>query len=200
MKPLLIALILLAATPVQAQQKDMTFFITSAGPGKGADLGGLAGADAHCQSLAKAAGAGPRDWRAYLSTRTRVNARDRIGKGPWKNAKGEEIAKSVDDLHANSRINKQTGAGREGRAGQRPRRYAEPARHPHRLAGRRPRHPGRQGHDLRQLDQERRGHARWSAITTASACATTTPRSRGTPRTRRAAAARTSCAARAATA
>jgi hypothetical protein len=113
MKPLLISLLLLAAMPVQAQQKDMTFFITSAGPGKGADLGGLAGADAHCQSLAKAAGAGDRQWRAYLSTNS-VNARDRIGKGPWKNAKGEEIAKSVDDLHANSRISKQTGLDEKG--------------------------------------------------------------------------------------
>jgi hypothetical protein len=113
MKPLLIGLILLAATPVQAQQKDMTFFITSTGPGKGADLGGLAGADAHCQALAKAAGAGDRQWRAYLSTNS-VNARDRIGKGPWKNAKDEEIAKSVDDLHANSRISKQTGLDEKG--------------------------------------------------------------------------------------
>jgi hypothetical protein len=113
MKPFLIALILLAATAVQAQQNDMTFFITSTGLGKGADLGGLAGADAHCQSLAKAAGAGPRDWRAYLST-TSVNARDRIGNGPWKNARGEEIARSIDDLHANSRINKQTGLDEKG--------------------------------------------------------------------------------------
>lgn len=87
---------LLLATGTQAQQKDMTFFITSAGPGKGADLGGLKGADQHCQSLAKAAGAGQRQWRAYLSTsgEKAVNARDRIGKGPWKNAKGEEIARN----------------------------------------------------------------------------------------------------------
>ena len=113
MKPFLIGLILLAATPVQAQQKDMTFFITSTGTGKGADLGGLAGADAHCTSLAKAAGAGPRDWRAYLSTNS-VHARERIGKGPWKNAKGEEIAKSVDDLHKASRISKQTGLDEKG--------------------------------------------------------------------------------------
>src|SRR5262245_37445040 len=98
----------LFATVVQAQQKDMSFFITSAGPGKGADLGGLEGADRHCQNLAKAAGAGQREWRAYLST-DKLNARDRIGKGPWKNAKGEQIAASVDDLHASSKINKQTG-------------------------------------------------------------------------------------------
>jgi hypothetical protein len=114
MKALFAALALLVAAGVQAQQKDMTFFITSAGPGKGADLGGLKGADAHCQALAKAAGAGNRQWRAYLST-DKVNARDRIGKGPWKNAKGEEIAKSVDDLHANSRISKQTGLDEKGR-------------------------------------------------------------------------------------
>jgi hypothetical protein len=112
MKSLLIAIILLAATAAQAQQKDMSFFITSQGLGKGADLGGLKGADAHCQALAKAAGAGGQ-WRAYLSTNSE-NARDRIGKGPWKNAKGEEIAKSVEDLHANSRINKQTGLDEKG--------------------------------------------------------------------------------------
>jgi hypothetical protein len=112
MKPLLIAIILLAATAAQAQQKDMSFFITSQGLGKGADLGGLKGADAHCQALAKAAGAAGQ-WRAYLSTDAE-NARDRIGKGPWKNAKGEEIAKSVEDLHASSRINKQTGLDEKG--------------------------------------------------------------------------------------
>ena len=113
MKPLLVAFILLAAASAQAQQKDMTFFITSAGPGHGADLGGLQGADRHCQTLAKAAGAGQREWRAYLST-DKVNARDRIGKGPWKNAKGEEIARGVDDLHSNSKINKQTGLDEKG--------------------------------------------------------------------------------------
>jgi len=114
MKILLAAITsLLLAAGAQTQQKDMTFFITSVGSGKGADLGGLAGADQHCQALAKAAGAGQREWRAYLST-DKVNARDRIGKGPWKNAKGEEIAKSVDDLHANSRINKQTGLDEKG--------------------------------------------------------------------------------------
>ena len=112
MKILIVVAGLLVASIAQAQQKDMTFFITSAGPGKGADLGGLAGADAHCQTLAKAAGAGGQ-WHAYLST-DKINARDRIGKGPWKNAKGEEIAKSVDDLHANSRINKQTGLDEKG--------------------------------------------------------------------------------------
>jgi hypothetical protein len=92
----------------QAQQApqapNMTFFITSAGSGKGGDLGGIAGADAHCQTLATAVGAGNKVWRAYLSTAETpagkgINARDRIGKGPWQNFKGEVIATSVDDLH-----------------------------------------------------------------------------------------------------
>jgi len=113
MKTLLVIASLLVASIAQAQQKDMTFFITSAGPGKGADLGGLAGADVHCQKLAQGAGATAKEWRAYLST-SAINARDRIGKGPWKNAKGEEIAKNVDDLHANSRIDKQTGLDEKG--------------------------------------------------------------------------------------
>ena len=113
MKTLLAVLSLGFACVAQAQQKDMTFFITSAGPGKGADLGGLKGADAHCQSLAKSAGAGIRQWRAYLST-DKVNARDRIGKGPWKNAKGEVIAKDLDDLHKNPRIDKQHGLDEKG--------------------------------------------------------------------------------------
>jgi hypothetical protein len=82
----------------------MGFFVTSEGSGKGGDLGGLAGADAHCQKLAAAVGAGGRTWRAYLSTtasggQAAVNARDRIGAGPWANAKGEQIAKNVADLH-----------------------------------------------------------------------------------------------------
>jgi len=116
MKTLFVVASLLAAFAAHAQQKDMTFFITSAGPGKGADLGGVAGADAHCQALAKAAGAGNRQWRAYLSSsgKATINARDRIGKGPWVNAKGEQIAKDVDDLHANSRISKQTGLDEKG--------------------------------------------------------------------------------------
>jgi hypothetical protein len=79
----------------------MSFFVTSVGLGRGADLGGLAGADAHCQSLAAAAGAGARSWRAYLSTQgaNAVHARDRIGTGPWRNAAGVVIAQSVADLH-----------------------------------------------------------------------------------------------------
>jgi len=82
-------------------QPPMTFFVTSNGPGKGGDLGGLAGADAHCQMLAAAAGQGNRTWRAYLSTQgaNAVNARDRIGKGPWHNAKGVEVGKNPDAIH-----------------------------------------------------------------------------------------------------
>src|SRR5438874_10367728 len=85
------------------QSPNMTFFVTSAGPGKGADLGGLEGADRHCQQLAATVGAGGKTWRAYLSTNAAggsVNARDRIGNGPWQNSKGTVIATSVDDLHS----------------------------------------------------------------------------------------------------
>src|SRR5437868_11211455 len=85
-------------------QNNMTFFVTSAPIGKGGDLGGLAGADAHCQQLAQAAGAGGKTWHAYLSTQGngRVSAKDRIGRGPWQNAKGQVIAKDVNDLHSPS--------------------------------------------------------------------------------------------------
>ena len=101
---------------VQAQQVSMTFFITSAGPGMGADLGGLAGADRQCQTLAAAAGVGSRTWRAYLSTQGAgaVNARDRIGPGPWQNAKGMVIAKSVDELHGANNLTKQTALSEKG--------------------------------------------------------------------------------------
>jgi hypothetical protein len=100
-------------------QSKMSFFVTSANPGKGADFGGLAGAD-YCQSLAASAGAGGRTWRAYLSNSAMagspaVNARDRIGKGPWVNAKGEQIASSVDDLHGpNNKLTKQTALTEKG--------------------------------------------------------------------------------------
>src|SRR5215467_14048204 len=101
-----------ASAQQAAQAPNMTFFVTSAGPGKGADLGGLAGADAHCQQLATTVGAGGKTWHAYLSTNAAggsVNARDRIGKGPWQNSKGAVIAKDVDDLHsANNNLNQQT--------------------------------------------------------------------------------------------
>ncbi|WP_353857415.1 hypothetical protein [Azospirillum formosense] len=97
----------------------MSFFITSVGSGKGADLGGLEGADRHCQQLAQAVGAGNRDWKAYLSTqaadgRPAVNARDRIGAGPWQNAKGQVIARNVEDLHATNGLTKQTGLTETG--------------------------------------------------------------------------------------
>jgi hypothetical protein len=88
----------------QPPPQPMGFFITSAGPGNGANLGGLAGADKHCQTLAAAAGAGSRTWQAYLSTQGAgaVNARDRIGKGPWFNAKGARIAQDLGDLHGDT--------------------------------------------------------------------------------------------------
>ncbi len=105
---------------VQAQQANMTFFVTSAGTGKGADLGGLDGADTHCGALAKAAGAKAANWRAYLSTTlpggdAGANARDRIGKGPWQNAKGVVVAKNVNELHSSSgNLNKQTALTEKG--------------------------------------------------------------------------------------
>ena len=101
-----IFLSVLGAYAALAQDADphMSFFLTSMGPGKGADLGGLAGADQHCQKLAESAGVGNKTWRAYLTTTGQgaVNARDRIGQGPWYNAKGVEVAKNVDDLHSDS--------------------------------------------------------------------------------------------------
>ena len=116
------AIVLLAptATSVDAQANSLSFFITSAGPGKGADLGGLAGADAHCAALAKAAGAGNRVWRAYLSTtavdgKPGVNAKDRIGSGPWFNAKGVQVAASVADLHSdNNKLSKENSLNEKG--------------------------------------------------------------------------------------
>jgi len=87
------------------QAPNMTFFVTSVGSGKGADLGGLDGADAHCQRLGTAAGAGSKVWRAYLSTNAgagSINARDRIGKGPWQNFKGDVIAKDAEELHSDN--------------------------------------------------------------------------------------------------
>lgn len=104
----------IATTTAHAQDAGMSFFITSAGPGNGADLGGIDGADSHCQELAGAAGAGGRTWRAYLST-SDENARDRIGDGPWHNAKGELIAQDLETLHGDAnRINKQTGLTESG--------------------------------------------------------------------------------------
>tara|TARA_B100000470_G_scaffold220600_1_gene209310 strand:- start:565 stop:1206 length:642 start_codon:yes stop_codon:yes gene_type:complete len=95
---------------VLSQDNSMSFFITSAGPGDGANLGGIDGADAHCQELADAAGAGEKSWKAYLSVSGTniINARDRIGSGPWYNAKGVAIAQNLEDLHSE---NAKTGKG-----------------------------------------------------------------------------------------
>jgi hypothetical protein len=102
--------------PAHAQQGEISFFVTSAGPGNGADLGGLEGADGHCQRLAEAAGAGGKTWRAYLSTQgpDAVNARDRIGDGPWVNAKGEVIAQDLAELHGENNISKDTALTETG--------------------------------------------------------------------------------------
>jgi hypothetical protein len=114
----LAAVVTIAAA--SAQQHEMSFFITSVGSGNGADLGGLAGADAHCQRLAAAVGAGDRTWHAYLSTITAsgdaaVNARDRIGMGPWYNAKGVLIAENVAQLHSeNANLNKEASLNEKG--------------------------------------------------------------------------------------
>ncbi|WP_420971798.1 lectin [Bradyrhizobium sp. B120] len=111
----------MAAPPAAAQTADTSFFVTSNGIGNGGNLGGLAGADNHCQTLAQAAGFGaPKTWRAYLSTqaadgKVAVNARDRIGKGPWKNVKGVVVAKDVADLHsASNNLTKQTALSEKG--------------------------------------------------------------------------------------
>ena len=102
------------------QFPNMTFFITSTGGPDGANFGGLEGADRHCQTLAARAGAGNKTWRAYLSQQAiggakEIHARDRIGNGPWVNAKGVQVAANVDDLHSNSKINEETGLAENGR-------------------------------------------------------------------------------------
>lgn len=109
------ATFVVAATYAQQPSPQMSFFITSVGSGKGANLGGVQGADAHCAMLAKQAGAaGNRTWRAYLST-SAGNARDRIGKGPWYNSKGVMIAKDVDDLHSDkNNLTKETQLTEKG--------------------------------------------------------------------------------------
>ncbi len=104
---------------VDPQKNRMTFFVTSVGSDKGADLGGLAGADRHCQNLAKAVGAGNRNWRAYLSTASTattpgINAIDRIGRGPWQNAKGVVIATDIENLHGANNVTKQTNLTEKG--------------------------------------------------------------------------------------
>lgn len=116
------ALFAASLAPAGAQANDMSFFVTSTGPGKGGDLGGLQGADKHCQSLATAAGTGARTWRAYLSTQAAsladtnfVNARDRIGKGPWRNAKGIVVAWDVRNLHSpDNNLDKDTALDERG--------------------------------------------------------------------------------------
>ncbi|MDF1599315.1 hypothetical protein PZ895_05930 [Mesorhizobium sp. YIM 152430] len=117
MKTLAIALVCagaFAAVPAFAQDGDLSFFVTSSGPGDGANLGGLEGADAHCTSLAEAAGVTGKTWAAYLST-SDANARDRIGAGPWVNARGETIADSVDALHGDGNaITKETALDERG--------------------------------------------------------------------------------------
>ena len=113
-----IGLTFLGAESALVQENPMTFFITSQGPGDGANLGGLAGADAHCQMLAADAGVGDRTWRAYLSTQgpNAVNARDRIGAGPWHNARGALIGNNVDQLHGlGHRFNSMSVLDQQGR-------------------------------------------------------------------------------------
>jgi len=117
---MLAVLSLVWALPVSGQAANMSFFITSAGVGYGADLGGLGGADAHCQDLAYGVGQGEKQWRAYLSTMARdgqpaVNARDRIGSGPWYNYNGVMIARDVTDLHSeNANVNKESALTERG--------------------------------------------------------------------------------------
>lgn len=118
-----LSLMLSAPTSAEEDRADnMTFFVTSVGLGKGGNLGGIDGADKHCQSLAEAAGAGKLTWHAYLSAQAKdfkelaVNARDRIGAGPWHNAKGAVIAKNVEELHSSrNNINKVTALDEKGR-------------------------------------------------------------------------------------
>jgi len=118
-KSIVFAVGALLSMAAAAQQPNMSFFVTSANPGKGADFGGLDGADKYCQSLAAAAGAGGKTWHAYLSTQAAgltpaANAKDRIGKGPWQNAKGVVIAKDVAELHGANGLTKQTALSEKG--------------------------------------------------------------------------------------
>ena len=114
---LAVAFVAWVSAPLTAQGQSMSFFVSSTGSGNGGNLGGLAGADKHCQTLAAKAGAGDRTWRAYLSTSMPdANARERIGSGPWYNAKGIQIAASVDDLHSDkANINNDTALDEQGR-------------------------------------------------------------------------------------
>lgn len=128
----LISAVLATAAAAHAQDARMNFFITGEGPGDGANLGGLRGADEHCAMLGYRAGFGDLTWRAYLSTQARegqpaVNARDRIGTGPWYNFRGDLIARNVDELHGENNLNKQTGLTEKGE--QVPGRGDSPNRH-----------------------------------------------------------------------
>ena len=162
------------------QSPNMTFFITSSGPGKGADLGGLEGADRQCQTLAQAAGAGNKTWRAYLSTQAAdgaqaVNARDRIGRGPWQNFKNEVVAQNVDDLHGdNNKLGMQMSLTERGTvvAGV----GYTPNAHDVLTARTEPAATGRAAPKAQP----------WSATATARACATTPRPSRGIRRIPRA--------------
>ena len=111
-------LAVMSAPALAADDRPMGFFVTSVGVGNGANLGGLKGADAHCQKLAEAAGSKGRTWRAYLSTQVTkgrgISARDRIGSGPWYNSRGELIAANVDQLHLNPNITKRTALDEKG--------------------------------------------------------------------------------------
>ena len=159
------ALVSLGSTAGHAQQAapqapNMTFFVTSTGPGKGADLGGLAGADRQCQTLAEGAGAGSKTWRAYLSTQAEggaqaVNARDRIGKGPWQNFKGEVVAQSVDELHGDSnKLGSQISLTERGHHDRGCRLHAELSRRSDWLADGRSGVSAWRGQDLPQLDEQ----------------------------------------------
>ena len=131
----------IAAAPARAQSADTSFFLTSNGIGNGGNLGGLAGADNHCQTLAQAAGAGGKTWRAYLSTQAAdgapaVNARDRIGKGPWKNSKGAVVAKDVaESARRQQQPHQADRALGKGRCHQRRRRHTKPPRCADGIAG-----------------------------------------------------------------
>ena len=167
---LVVAVLFAAPHAGSAQdQQPVGFFVTSAGPGDGANLGGLDGADQHCQNLAATAGAGDRTWRAYLSQSAgfggpeSINARDRIGPGPWYNANGQMVAGNVADLHGDfehdrNNIRKPSAVDENGDPVNGRRRSAEPARHPDRLGFTRSGADGSQaaGDNVQQLDQQQR--------------------------------------------
>ncbi len=170
--PLALATLAGSAVAQQPQQpaanqpppQPMSFFVTSVGKGDGANLGGVAGADAHCQTLAAAAGRGNVTWRAYLSAGAQgpngvVHARDRIGRGPWFNAKGALIASNVDDLHQDrNNIRKPTALNEKGEEVNGVGQTAEHARHADGLGLDGPARAGqRHADDLQQLDEQRRG-------------------------------------------